>query len=178
MIWELEKPGRAKKLRRFHHNHRIVEKRAKQRRSWNSSDGWIVIKDHGTWKIVFVQHEHGYRWFYPFSERNSPDFICGGISDVWKSYPNAWIKNDNNCNGRRCRCHRKGWYKHPCSERPWGHRKGWNKFKYREWKFHEDVSNDWINEIWTYTHITPNVVRRWALFFVDDYEYPDPIKLQ
>lgn len=151
MIWELEKPGRAKKLRRFRHNHRIVEKRAKQRRSWNS-DGWTVIKDHGTWKI------------------------CGGISDVLKSYPNAWIKNDNNCNGRRCRCHRKGWYKHPGSERPWGHRKGWNKFKCREWEFHEDVSNDWINEIWC--SVPDKRCYRWALFFVDDYEYPDPIKLQ
>jgi len=171
-----DKPQKLKRLRRFHHNHRIVNKRAEQRRSWNS-DGWIVIKDHGKWKMVFVQYEHETHWYYPYSERNnSPTFICGGISDVQESYPNAWIKNDNNCGGRRCRCHRKGWYKHPGSGRPWGYRKGWNKFKDEEWKFREDVSNDWINEIWC--SVPDKRIYRWALFFVDEYEYPNPVALQ
>ena len=135
-----DKPGKLKKLRRFHHNHRIVNKRAEQRRSWYS-DGWVPFNDHGTWRIIWVRsQEQTYLW---------DSLICGKTKgeNVMKVYPNSWLKNNNSCGGRRCRCHRKGWYKHPESGRPWGHRKGWNKFKDEEWKFHEDVSNDWITEI-------------------------------
>jgi hypothetical protein len=163
MIWQLQKPGKAKKLRRFHHNHRIVNKRAKQRRSWRFS-GWIIYNDNGRWKIIWTLDE-----VLPnnFTEKDGQIILEG--------YPNRWLKNDNNCNSKRCRCHRKGRYKKPSSERPWGHRKGWNKFKCQEWKFHEDVSNDWITEIYTSGIYCTNAERRQWLFWDDDYEYSDPV---
>jgi hypothetical protein len=105
---DMEKPGKLKRLRRFSNDYRIVNKRANQLRS-----RWPLYNNNGRW-LVF--------W--------------GSQYDEHKEYPNKWIKSSNTCNGRNCRCNRRGSYKHPSGRPNRGHRKGWNKFKFVECTFH------------------------------------------
>jgi hypothetical protein len=101
------KPGKLKRLKRFSNDYRIINKRANQARLvWH----WPIYNINGRW-LVF--------WGEQYGEHNE--------------YPHTWIKSNNTCNGKNCRCNRKGAYKYPSGRPNRGHRKGWNKKKKELW---------------------------------------------